>query len=101
MEKGWTVPEAGFFGTETDGRETLAALSERRRERDAWKAAYTGLREEFMTSVQEQDRRLRDLREQFARERSAWKVAAERKQGGQLFWVLVFGGLGFALGKNQ
>ena len=52
---GWTTPDAGYFGTEQDGRDTLEALRTYRESSEAWEKAYNALHGEFDTLRAELD----------------------------------------------
>lgn len=81
-------------------RDTAAALKARREERDAWKAAVQDLRKELTTSAEENVRRLDALERQIAEERVAWRSETRKAKGGTLLWIVLAGGIGYAVGRR-
>jgi hypothetical protein len=75
---GWTATEPGYFGTIADGRDTLAALQTYRETSERWKAAYSDLRTEFITSTEEINKKIAGLEEQLNNERKAWQAEANK-----------------------
>jgi hypothetical protein len=100
---GWTATEPGYFGTLEDGRDTLAALQTYRQTSERWKAAYSDLRTEFLTTTEDIKKQMTALEEQINSEREAWKkevAKAETKGFWSTFWtILGAGGLGYAVGR--
>lgn len=96
---GWTTPEPGVWGDMSTARDTAAALTSRREEAKAWKVAVQDLRKELVTSAEENARRLDVLEKQFATERAAWRSETRKAKGTALLWVILAGGLGFAMGR--
>lgn len=81
-------------------RGTAAALQSRRKERDAWRAAVQDLRRELVTSAEENARRLDALKRQLSEERAAWRAEVRKAKGTALLWVVLAGGIGFAIGQR-
>lgn len=100
MPQGWTTSEPGVWGDLNTARDTAAALQSRRKERDAWKAAVQDLRRELTTSAEENARRLDALERQLAEERAAWRSEVRKAKGTALLWVVLAGGIGFAVGRR-
>ncbi|HCL78927.1 MAG TPA: hypothetical protein DIC53_03045 [Synergistaceae bacterium] len=92
VPEGWTTPDAGYFGTEQDGRDTLEALRTYREEATAWEAAYNALKAEFDTLRAELDMKFAALEKSLDKEREAWKGEI-RKAKGPGFGI--FAGYGF------
>lgn len=92
---GWTSTEPGYWLTEPDGRDLLAALKTYRNEAEAWEQAVRSMEAEtevFKTNIEVQ---LRVLEEKFDAERRIWKAEKNRT------WLYVVGalGLGFVIGR--
>ena len=100
MPQGWTTPEPGVWGDLKTARDTAAALQSRRKERDAWRAAVQDLRKELVTSAEENVRRLDALEHQIAEERTAWRAEVRKARSMALLWVVLAGGIGFAVGQR-
>lgn len=100
MPQGWTTPEPGVWGNLETARDTVAALQSRRKERDAWRAAVQDLRRELVTSAEENVRRLDALERQLSEERAAWRAEVRKAKGTALLWVVLAGGIGFAIGQR-
>lgn len=73
VPEGWTTPDAGYFGTEQDGRDTLQALRTYREERDAWQRAFEDSRDENRTFQEKMEQRFTALEESLEAERARWK----------------------------
>ena len=103
VPEGWTATEPGYFGTLEDGRDTLAALQTYRETSERWKAAYSDLRTEFLTSNEDVQKRFDALAGQLNNERKAWKEAwkaeSVRWRVKNWVWLIVGGGIGFAAGR--
>jgi hypothetical protein len=95
---GWTATEPGYFGTLEDGRDTLAALQTYRQTSERWKAAYSDLRTEFLTTTGDIKAQMSDLAEQLNGERKAWKAEIARGRTNNWIWAVIAGGLGFLTG---
>ena len=78
---GWTTPDAGYFGTEQDGRDTLEALRTYREEATAWENAYNALKAEFDTLRAELDLKFASLEKSLNAEREAWKGEVRKAKG--------------------
>ena len=78
---GWTTPDAGYFGTEQDGRDTLEALRTYREEATAWENAYNALKVEFDTLRAELDMKFAALEKSLNAEREAWKGEVRKAKG--------------------
>lgn len=100
MPQGWTTPEPGVWGDLGTARDTAAALQSRRKERDAWRAAVQDLRKELVTSAEENARKLDALERQISEERTAWRAEVRKARGTALLWVVLAGGIGFAVGRR-
>ena len=100
VPQGWTTPEPGVWGDLETARDTAAALQSRRKERDAWRAAVQDLRKELVTSAEENVRRLDALERQLSEERAAWRAEVRKAKGTALLWVVLAGGIGFAIGQR-
>ena len=96
---GWTATEPGYFGTLDDGRDTLAALQTYRETAERWQAAYSDLRTEFITSTNQIKSQMADLANQLNSERKARKTENERGWWKELLRAVVFGGIGYAVGR--
>jgi hypothetical protein len=81
-----------------DGRDALAALQTYRQTSERWKAAYSDLRTEFITSNEEIKNRMADFAAQLNGEREAWKAEIKRSRANALIWIIVAGGVGGAVG---
>lgn len=100
VPQGWTTPEPGVWGDLETARDTAAALQSRRKERDTWKAAVQDLRRELTTSAEENAHRLDALEHQLSEERAAWRAEVRKAKGTALLWVVLAGGIGFAVGRR-
>ena len=78
---GWTTPDAGYFGTEQDGRDTLEALRTYREEATAWENAYNALKAEFDTLRAELNLKFAALEKSLNAEREAWKGEVRKAKG--------------------
>jgi hypothetical protein len=96
---GWTTTEPGYFGTLEDGRDTLAALQTYRQTSERWKAAYSDLRTEFLTTTEDIRKQMLSLEEQINGERRAWKAEIVRSRTNNLLWIVVAGSIGYAVGR--
>lgn len=96
---GWTAAEPGYFGALNDGRDTLAALQTYRQTSERWKAAYSGLRTEFLTAAGDIKKQMAKLEDQLNNERKAWKAQAVRERTNKLLWIALAGGIGYAIGR--
>ena len=81
VPRGWTTPDAGYFGTEQDGRDTLEALRTYREEATAWENAYNALKAEFNTLRAELDLKFAALEKSLDKERKAWKGEVRKAKG--------------------
>jgi hypothetical protein len=99
VPENWTTTEAGYFGTLEDGRDTLAALQTYRQTSERWKAAYSDLRTEFITSNEDIKKQMKALENQLNNERKAWKSEIVRSRTNNLIWIALAGGIGYAIGK--
>jgi hypothetical protein len=99
VPEGWTATEPGYFGSLQDGRDTLAALQTYRQTSERWKAAYSDLRTEFMTTTEDIKKQMTALEEQLNSERKAWKAEIVKGRTHNLIWIAVAGGIGYALGR--
>jgi hypothetical protein len=99
VPSGWTSSEPGYFGNLQDGRDTLAAIQTYRKTSERWKAAYTDLRTEFLTTTEDIRKQVVALEEQINTERKAWKSEIVRSRTNNLLWIVLAGGIGYAVGK--
>ena len=99
VPEGYTTTEPGYFGTLQDGRDTLAALQTHRQTSERWKAAYSDLRTEFLTTTEDIQKQMKALETQINNERKAWKAEIARGKTNTLLWIAVAGGIGYAIGK--
>lgn len=58
------------------------------------------LRKELVTSAEENVRRLDALERQISEERAAWRAEVRKAKGTALLWVVLAGGIGFAIGQR-
>jgi hypothetical protein len=99
VPEGWTTTEPGYFGTLEDGRDTLTALQTYRQTSERWKAAYSDLRTEFITTTDDIKKQVTALEEQINNERRAWKAEVVRGRTNNLIWFFIAGGIGYAAGR--
>jgi hypothetical protein len=99
VPEGWTTTEQGYFGTLPDGRDTLAALQTYRQTSERWKAAYSDLRTEFLTTAENLREQMAALEKQINNERRAWKAEVVRSRTNNLLWIILAGGIGYAVGR--
>ena len=78
---GWTTPDAGYWGTEQDGRDTLEAIRTYREEATAWENAYNALKAEFDSLRAELDLKFATLEKSLDKERAAWKGEVRKARG--------------------
>lgn len=81
VPRGWTTPDAGYFGTEQDGRDTLEALRTYRESSEAWEKAYNALHGEFGTLRAELNLKFAALEKSLNAEREAWKGEVRKAKG--------------------
>ena len=81
VPRGWIAPDAGYWGTEQDGRDTLEALRTYREEATAWENAYNALKAEFDTLRAELDLKFASLEKSLDKERKAWKGEVRKAKG--------------------
>ena len=81
VPRGWTAPDAGYWGTEQDGRDTLEALRTYRESSEAWEKAYNALHGEFDTLRAELDTKFATLEKSLDKEREAWKGEVRKAKG--------------------
>ena len=81
VPRGWTAPDAGYWGTEQDGRDTLEALRTYRESSEAWEKAYNALHGEFDTLRLELDEKFASLKDSLNLERKAWKGEVRKAKG--------------------
>jgi hypothetical protein len=86
---GWTATEPGYFGTLADGRDTLAALQTYRETSERWKAAYSDLRTEFITTTEEINKKMGQMQEQINNERKAWRAEVKKSRADNSLWGAV------------
>lgn len=67
------TPDAGYWGDEVDGRDTLAALTSYKKERDTWEAAFAAQTEENRLFQREIKDQFFALTENLNVERQEWK----------------------------
>lgn len=92
---GWTSTEPGYWLTEHDGRDLLAALQTYRQEAELWEKATRSIEgsvERFQAEITEQ---LEALEDQLNAERRAHRAAQRRSW----IYVALAGGIGYALGR--
>ena len=99
VPKGYITEEAGYFGNQSDMAEAVTALQSRREERDHWRAAYSDLRTEFITTTEEQNKKLAVLADEINNVNKAWKAAIAGSRSGNWILPALFGILGFAVGR--
>jgi hypothetical protein len=99
VPEGWTTTEPGYFGTLQDGRDTLAALQTYRQTSERWKAAYSDLRTEFLTTTEDIKAQMAKMETQINAERKAWRAEIVRSRTNMLLWIAVAGGIGYAAGR--
>ncbi|GHV34409.1 hypothetical protein FACS1894187_04900 [Synergistales bacterium] len=66
---------------------------------ERWKAAYSDLRTEFLTTADDLKKQMAELNEQFGNERAAWKKEAARSRTSNILWIIVAGVAGYAVGR--
>ncbi|ADE57221.1 hypothetical protein [Aminobacterium colombiense] len=96
---GWTTPEAGFWGNEADGRDTLTAIRAYRIESQAWEKAYENLRGEILSYQESTKEQLEDLKKQLDAERNAWKKEMQSDQAKNRLYILLALGVGYMAGN--
>ena len=90
VPRGWIAPDAGYWGTEQDGRDTLEALRTYREEATAWENAYNALKAEFDTLRAELDLKFASLEKSLNAEREAWKGEVRKAKAPR--WGVFAGG---------
>jgi nucleoside 2-deoxyribosyltransferase len=99
VPEGWTATEPGYFGSLQDGRDTLTALQTYRQTSERWKAAYSDLRTEFLTTTEDIKKQMAALEGQLNNERKAWKAEIVRSRTNNLLWIVLAGGIGYVAGR--
>jgi hypothetical protein len=99
VPENWTATEPGYFGSLQDGRDTLAAIQTYRQTSERWKAAYTDLRTEFLTTTEDIKRQMTALEGQINVERKAWRAEIVRSRTNNWVWIVLAGGIGYAVGR--
>lgn len=99
VPKGWAAPEPGYFGSEADGRDTLAALKTYKGQSEAWKNAYGDLRSEILSYQKNAKEELDILKEQIEAERKAWKKEIQVSQTKNTIYLLLALGIGYVAGN--
>jgi hypothetical protein len=77
----------------------LTALQTHRKTSERWKAAYTDLRTEFLTTTGDIKKQMAELEKQIDGERKAWKAEIVRSRTNNLLWIVLAGGIGYAAGR--
>jgi hypothetical protein len=77
----------------------LAALQTYRQTSERWKAAYSDLRTEFLTTTEDIKKQMTALEGQLNNERKAWKAEIVRSRTNNLLWIVLAGGIGYAAGR--
>jgi hypothetical protein len=70
-----------------------------RQEGETWKAAYSDLRREFLTTTEDIKKQMTALEGQINKERGAWKAEIVRSRTNNLLWIILAGGVGYAAGR--
>jgi hypothetical protein len=99
VPKGWIAPEAGFWGNETDGRDTLTLIRAYRVESQAWEKAYENLKGEILSHQKTTKEQLEDLKMQLDEERKAWKEEIQSDQAKNKLYILLALGVGYVVGN--
>jgi hypothetical protein len=99
VPENYMTTEPGYFGTLEDGRDTLAAIQTYRQTGERWKAAYSDLRKEFLTTTDEIKKQMTALEGQINNERRTWKAEIVRSRTNTLLWMVLAGGIGYAAGR--
>ncbi|GHV36380.1 hypothetical protein FACS1894187_10890 [Synergistales bacterium] len=99
MPQGYLTPEAGYFGTEQDGRDTLAALQTYRLTAEKLQAAYQDLGKEYIRNAKSVQEQIKGLEMQINAERRAWKAEVARARTRSVIWVVLAGAAGYAIGR--
>lgn len=73
----------------------MSSLQSRRLERDSWKAAYSDLRAEFITSNEQQSARLDKLAKQLNKVESEFS----RSRGNAILWLVAGATVGLVVGR--
>jgi hypothetical protein len=77
----------------------LAAVQTYRQTSERWKAAYSDLRTEFLTTTEGIKKQMAALESQLNDERKAWKAEIVRGKTNNLLWIVLAGGIGYAVGR--
>lgn len=73
VPQGWQTTEPGYWGTMTDGRDTLEMVLVYREERDSWRRAFEAAQEANRTFHSQMEARFDSLERSVETERAAWK----------------------------
>lgn len=93
------TPEPGYFGSEPDGRDTLAAMKTYKEQSKAWENAYGDLRSEILSYQKSTKEELNLLKEQMEVERRAWKREIQVSQTKNTIYLLLAFGIGYMAGN--
>ncbi|WP_286677104.1 hypothetical protein [Aminobacterium sp. EBM-42] len=91
--------EPGYFGSEADGRDALAALKTYKGQSEAWENAYGDLRSEILSYQKSAKEELKLLKEQMEVERRAWKKEIQVSQTKNTIYLLLALGIGYVAGN--
>lgn len=99
VPQGWVTPEAGYWGAEQDGRDTLAALQTYRQQKEAWRNAYDSLRGDILIYKEDTGQKLKELEEQINKERRVRETELQRSRTNSFIWMLLSFGAGYAISQ--
>jgi hypothetical protein len=77
----------------------LAAIQTYRQTGERWRAAYSDLRTEFLTTTEDIKKQMTTLETQLNNERKAWKAEIAGGWAKNLLWIILAGGIGYAAGR--
>ena len=92
---GWVSSEPGYWMTEPDGRDLLAALQTYRQEAELWEQTARGMETSIDVFRAEITEQLKVLEDQINSERKEHR-AAQRKSW---LYIALAGGIGYAVGR--
>ncbi len=78
VPKGWIAPEAGYFGSEQDGRDTLVTIQTYKEQSKAWETAFETQAAENKKFQGQINERIALLEQVLNEEREAWKKSLIR-----------------------
>ena len=74
------------------------ALQTYRETGESWEAADSDLKTEFLATAEDIQKQMAKLEAQLEKERKAWKAEMARNNTRRIIWIVIAGGLGYAIG---